>query len=1212
MSLVFHVELGSANIPKVGLNRGTLSLLYARGVFYFLVLKDNFGLEVFFLKNGVCIMLLSSKFWAMVEHFMEVIGAETGFPVLIYDEKGYIVRATDKSRIGDLHAGGEKIMKGLVDVYATTSEETALNPMVREGYSCPIVIDGKRIAGIGITGNLNQAKPLAKIAIKLIDSWIADRKHQEQLEHSERKYRSIFDHSAQGIFQSTLDGQLITANAVLAKLYGYESPESLLAEITDIAHGLCANPEDHKRLIAQLHDKGSVTGFLTQNRRRDGQIIDVSMNAHFVSDPETGGRLIEGIVEDITEKNQILQAIKLSEEKYFKAFNNNPGWVVLSAMETGRYIEVNETFLRTMGYTREEIIGRTSLETRTWENPDDRQIILDRIEDKGYVRNYEVRRLTKSGETLIMLFSAEVIEISGEACLLSVSQDISARKQAEEHLHMSEDNLRITLDSIGDAVITTDTDGVITRMNPMAERLTGWAATEAVGRPLPEVFHIINAHTRVPESNPAQKVLQKGKIIGLANHTILVNKAGNEYQIADSGAPIRGADGKIVGVVLVFRDVTEAYAQAKKIRDSERQLKNISTNLPGVVFEFHATGDHVYSIRFVSEKAVEFYGQDASAGRFFEEFYAHIPDDEKTGFMESIREAVDHVRPWYYEGRIIRAGGERMWFSGSSSPVKEDDGIIFYGVLMDITERKQWQQTLAASESRYRDLFNEAPVMYVITESRQNEPYIQDVNNMFTEVLGYSRREVLNTPLKKYYTEDSIRELMDRGGYQRALNGTFSIEERTLIDCDGKAVPTQLHALPAINCEGRTVGTRAMFVDISDRKRAEEQAKQLETALAQSQKMEAIGTLAGGIAHDFNNILSAVIGYAELSLNEAQKETRQHRNLEQIIIAGMRARDLVRQILTFSRQNERELRPLQIEPLIKEALKLLRSSLPSTIEISRQIDSHLDNVMADPIQIHQIIMNLCTNAAQAMDDNGGQLIIRMSEVNLTRQDIHLYPGLKPGIYVKLSVQDTGKGIPEEIIDKIFLPYFSTKEKGEGTGLGLSVVHGIVRSYGGTIHVDSKPGCGATFNVYIPAIKRAALIEKRDEAALPTGSERILFVDDEPALVKLGQQILEMLGYQVTTCNGSLEALEVFNRSPDDVDLVISDMTMPKMTGDKLAVELLKMRPDLPIILCTGFSKKISKQKAAEIGIKKIVTKPFAASKMANIVKTVLDEAGRKN
>lgn len=221
-------------------------------------------------------MPLSENFWEMLEHFMEVIHAETGFPVLIYDEKGYIIRATDKGRIGDLHAGAEKIMLGLVDEYAATPEEAEINPMVREGYSCPILIDGKRIAGIGITGNLDQAKPLAKIAIRLIDAWIADRKHLEKLEHSERKYRSIFEHSAQGIFQSSLDGRLTTANDAMAKIYGYLSPEELVAEITDVAQKLYVNPEDRKRLIAQLHDNGSVTGFLAQARRRDGKIIDVS------------------------------------------------------------------------------------------------------------------------------------------------------------------------------------------------------------------------------------------------------------------------------------------------------------------------------------------------------------------------------------------------------------------------------------------------------------------------------------------------------------------------------------------------------------------------------------------------------------------------------------------------------------------------------------------------------------------------------------------------------------------------------------------------------------------------------------------------------------------------------------------------------------------------------------------------------------------------
>jgi len=1020
-------------------------------------------------------MLRSEKFWELVDQFMAVIQAETDFPVLIYDTDGYIIRATEKSRIGDLHAGAEQIMRAMTAEYAVTAHEAAQNPLVREGYSCPIIVDGKIVAGFGITGRLEVARPLAKVAIKMIDSWIQRLGDQEQLECSEYKYRNIFDNSLHGIYQATMDGRFLTVNPAFAEILGYQSPDALLAAVTDIAHQLYVDPADRRISLEKIVQNGHLAGFVTQFKRRDGQIIDVSIHARVMHDPATDAPYIEGLLEDITARRKTEAAIRLSEEKYFKAFNSCPVWVVLSSVETGRYIEVNETFLRTMGYTRQEVLGRTALEIEAWDNPDDRLNIVNTIKAHGSIRNLELKRRTRSGKVLTMLFSADIIEVSGEACLLSVSQDISERKQMEEDLRLSKDNLRTTLHSIGDAVITTDTDGVVTRMNNMAAKLTGWPAGEAVGRKLPEVFHIVHGVTRNQELNPVDQVLASGKIVGLANHTILIAKDGREYQIADSGAPIRGTNGDIVGVVLVFRDVTEAYAQAQKIKESEKLLKSITANLPGVVFKFHAAGNGHYAFRYVSEKLTAYFGIESSLEDVFNAFHAGIPEKEKTEFMASIQRAADHVRPWRYEGRFIRPDGQSMWFAGSAMPQKEEDELIFYGVLTDITARKT----------------------------------------------------------------------------------------------------------------------------------AEKEALRLETALSQSQKMEAVGTLAGGIAHDFNNILSAVIGYAQLSLQEIRPDSRLYHNLEQILTAGLRARDLVSQILTFSRQQKRELIPLQVGPLVKESLKMLRATLPATIDIVHEIAADMDNVMADATQIHQIIMNLCTNAAQAMESNGGQLTVQATQVELSAAAADKWAELKPGPHIRLCIQDTGTGIAEDVIDNIFNPYFTTKETGKGTGLGLSVVHGIVKSFNGCIKASSQPGHGSTFEVYIPVIRRRSTLDEKEPVALPTGNERILFVDDEPFLTDIGKQTLEMLGYKVTACNSSLDALDAFKKAPDAIDLVISDVTMPKMTGDVLAARLLGIRKNLPIVLCTGFSDKISEEKAAEIGVKGFIMKPIIAEHLARLVRKAL-------
>ena len=396
--------------------------------------------------------------------------------------------------------------------------------------------------------------------------------------------------------------------------------------------------------------------------------------------------------------------------------------------------------------------------------------------------------------------------------------------------------------------------------------------------------------------------------------------------------------------------------------------------------------------------------------------------------------------------------------------------------------------------------------------------------------------------------------------------------------------------------------------DISRIKDLEKESLRIQAQLQQAQKMEAIGTLAGGIAHDFNNILSAVIGYTEIALADVPGNSSQHQNLQEVLKAGNRARDLVKQILTFSRQTEQELKPVQINQIVRETLKLLRASLPTTVTIAQQIESD-SAVLADPTQIHQVIMNLCTNAAHALRDNGGQLKIDLSDVMLDGSFIEQHPYLSPGGFIKLSIADDGHGMEKSILDRIFDPFFTTKERGEGTGMGLAVVLGIIKSHGGTITVDSEVGKGSVFDVFLPVIKREVDHEVRTKAPIPTGTERILFIDDEKALVDLGRQILERLGYTVTVRTSSVEALELFMEHPEKFDLVITDMTMPNMTGDDLAGKLLNVRTDIPIILCTGYSEKISREKAQSLGIKEFILKPIVMRELARIVRSVLDDEG---
>jgi signal transduction histidine kinase/ActR/RegA family two-component response regulator len=406
---------------------------------------------------------------------------------------------------------------------------------------------------------------------------------------------------------------------------------------------------------------------------------------------------------------------------------------------------------------------------------------------------------------------------------------------------------------------------------------------------------------------------------------------------------------------------------------------------------------------------------------------------------------------------------------------------------------------------------------------------------------------------------------------------------------------------------GEITGYVAVLRDVSARRQAEAERARLESRLLQAQKMEAIGTLAGGIAHDFNNILAAILGYTELVADSLPERGEARANLEQVLQAGERARELVKQILTFSRQSEQERRPVRLAMVVGEVLRLLRSSLPTTIEIRRDLAAADGVVLAEPTQLHQVLMNLCTNAAQAMEPGGGVLTVSLHRETVEGAEAAEHEGAEAGDHQVLSVADTGRGMSPTQREKIFEPYYTTKPAGEGTGLGLAVVHGIVRAHGGWLRVESEQGRGSTFRIYLPQASEEAAEETLALHTLPTGSERVLLVDDEAALVELGRQTLERLGYQVEAFTDSREALATLEERPADFDLVITDQTMPGITGLELAAEARRIRPGLPVLLCTGFSRVVDEASTRRAGVREVLMKPLVARDLAQAVRRALGQ-----
>lgn len=771
------------------------------------------------------------------------------------------------------------------------------------------------------------------------------------------------------------------------------------------------------------------------------------------------------------------------------------------------------------------------------------------------------------------------------------SEDISEKKIAEVALENEISRRRILFEQSKDGIVVLDHTGKVYEANQSFADMLGYSLADV------HRLYVWDWDTRWSREE-LEETLRRVDSSGDHFETLHRRKDGSVYDVE-----ISTNSALIENQKLIFcscRDVTERKQAQEALRQSQLDLNRAQAVAHVGSWRLNVCRNEL----IWSDESYRIFGIPKGSPLTYET-YVNLVHPEDRGYIDQKWAAALQGEPYDIEHRILVQDSVK-WVQVRAEVEFNLDGSLRggFGTVQDITGIKNAEAALRASKEEYAVIFDQSPIAIELFDL---EGELVMVNQACLEMFGVvDRQEIIGFKLFEDPNVDLLAKSRLLLGEEVKFEAEYDFEKVKSLGLyrttkSGKRFLSTV--ISPIRDGSHRTGYIMQVQDITERRRAEEERGNLETQLRQAQKMEAIGTLAGGIAHDFNNILSAVIGYSDLALTELSKESPVSFYIEQIQQSGFRARDLVKQILAFSRQTEQEKRPLKMSLLVKETVKLLRASIPSTVEIRTAITARSEHVFADATQMHQVIMNLCTNAWQAMREEGGILGISLRETRLNSNTLNPELGSS---HLEIEIKDTGCGIPPQVIERIFDPYFTTKPRGEGTGLGLAVVQGIVKSHGGVITVESTPGAGATFRVFLPLLDSGSKELAKESVPIPLGKGHILYVDDELMLVDVGKAMLERLGYRVTSRVSSEEALDTFRADPDQYDLVITDYAMPKMSGIELAGELIRIRPCIPILMCTGFSEEVHPERLGRCGIKEVLLKPIISKDLALAVRRVLD------
>ncbi|OPY75070.1 MAG: Blue-light-activated protein [Syntrophorhabdus sp. PtaU1.Bin153] len=909
--------------------------------------------------------------------------------------------------------------------------------------------------------------------------------------------------------------------------------------------------------------------------------------------------------------------------------NENSPLAVVEFDPEFRVIYWSGQAMRVFGWSAKEMLGKR-IDEMKWVHEDDAERVAKLSEDmlKGRCSSnvHSNRNYRKDGSVITCeWYNSALLNRQGElVSVLSSILDITERERAEEGLKESEEKFRVLAQSTPMAIMLYQ-DNRWVYANPAAERITGYSLQELLRMNFWDFVHPKHRHL----------VRRRGQRRQRAENTInryqlrLVAKDGSDrwVDLAGSSTTLGGRPAGIISIT----DITELKRTEIALRESEERFRAFMDNSPTIAWAKDEQGRQVYLNR-TYEQRFGVWLKDWEGKTDFELW----PPEIARKFRENDLAVLDAGRTLDMVEDTVEPGGSHSWWWNFKFPFQDASGRRYVGGIgVDITDRKQLEMELNKLATVVR---NTTELVGLATLDGR----IVYVNDAGVRMLGLSSGEIEQTTIFQVVPEHLRSELQDE--ILPTLNERGRWEgEIQYCNLKSGAVTDVYATIFVVNdpATGLPLYLANTSRDITDHKRAEEalrraheelelrvqerttqlseaykslqhemgERKQAEERLRQVHKMEAIGTLAGGIAHDFNNILAAIMGFAEMIEEDLPPDSRSIRRIQRVLSAASRGRDLVRQILTFSRKTGLAKKPLSLSPIVEETVQLLRASLPSTNEIRLRIEATKDTVLASPAELQQILMNLSTNASFAMKEKGGILRISITNIHFEPDSPILDEDIESGEYVQLRVTDTGIGMVPEVKKRIFEPFFTTKGVGEGTGMGLAVVYGIVKSLGGTITVESEPETGSTFRVFLPVARADEQAEAGKAGETPRGSEHILFVDDEELLTEWGQGVLESLGYSVTALADSTEALKLFSSDPSRFDLVITDHTMPKLTGLNLVRKLLAIRNDVPIILCTGHSDSVSPEKARETGIKEFLMKPIERRQLAEAIRRALSATG---